>query len=190
MKKKTMYLVRKTHINEEPVPTTVYCNEEDGAIDHFYDPVEECFLEPDKFMEFFDTKEEAESFQYTFKKLLISKMSEVKDYLIMMDDFEDDDKSSEFYHTKQDYSSNYIGGSVVYWRDQYFDEQQRLFKYKQLAVKAVVSLHDQSILYSEVECAYREDKKIILRLKSLNGEVSVTDKIDKEFVSEIFGLQY
>lgn len=190
MKKKTMYLVRKNHIKEEPVPATVFCNDEDGAIDHFYDPVEECFLETDKFLEFFDTKEEAVSFQYTFKKLLISKMSEVKDYLQMMEDFKDDDKSSEFFHTKEDYSINYLAGSVAYWRDQYFDEMKRSFKYQQLAVKGVVSLDQHSILYSEVECAYREDKKIILRLKSLNGEVSVTDKIDKEFVCQIFGLVY
>lgn len=188
MKKKTMYLVRKNHINEEPVPATVYYDNDGASIDHFYDPVEECFLEPDKFLEFFDTKEEAESFQHTFKKLLLSKMSEVKDYLLMMDGFDDGDESSEFYHKRSDYINYDQAELVVYWQDQYFHEKKLRFKFQQLAEKGVISLLEHSILYSEVECAYREDKKIILRLKSLNGEVSVSDKIDKEFVSAIFGL--
>ena len=188
MKKKTMYLVRKNHINEEPVPATVFCNDEDGSIDHLHDPEEDCYLEPDKFFEFFDIKEEAESFQYTFKKFLISKMSEVKDYLIMMDGFDENDESSEFYHKRSDYINYDQAELVVYWQDQYFHEKKLRSKFQQLAEKGVISLCEHSILYSEVECAYREDKNIILRLKSLNGEVSVSDKIDKEFVSEIFGL--
>lgn len=188
MKREKRYLVRKNHINEDPVEVTVFYDDEDGKIDHFYDSSEDSFLHPDKFSEFFGAKEEAECFQSSFKKLLLHKMSGIKDYLEMMDGFDDDDESSEFYHKRSDYINYDQAELVVYWQDQYFHEKKLRFKFQQLAEKGVISLLEHSILYSEVECAYREDKKIILRLKSLNGEVSVSDKIDKEFVSAIFGL--
>ncbi len=187
MKKKTMYFVRKNHINEEPVPATVYYNENDGSIDHFYDPEEDCYYTDQTFVKFFETKEDAEAFQHDFKFYLLSKMPEVKEYLQMMEDFSVDDESSEFYHKETDYlyrSSDFVSS----WMKSCLEERALCSKYKKLAVKGVISLQDRSIQYSEVEQAYNEDNNIILRLKSLNGEVSVTNKVDKEFVCEIFGL--
>ena len=187
MIKKAMYRVMKNHINEEPCAVTVYCDEEKGSIDFYYTE-EEYYLNVTKFDEFFETKEEAVLWQHDFKFLLLSKMSEVKDYLQMMDDFVDDDEKSEFYHKKADYLYSIEADSLVYWKDSYVLEFRLRSKYMKLAVNGVISLHNHSILYTEVEQAYKHDGKVVLQLKSMNSDILVTEEVDKLFCSQVFGL--
>lgn len=183
-----MHKVSKRHIKLEPVKVTVFYDEESGLVDHYYDPEEECYFDVDKFDEFFKSSEEALAFQHDFKIKLLSKMAEVKDYLQMMDDFEDDDPDSEFCHRESDYLFRSYNEDAIKWMDSYIEECELRAKYKKLALNGVVSLRGHSIQFSEVEQAYKEDRNVILRLKGLNGEVTVTNKVDKIFCCQVFGL--
>lgn len=94
IEKRTMWVNWRNSPQDDPRPTTVLIDSESSEV-QFYGENE--LYQPNGLQVFYDTKEEAEAGREQIKHELMDKMPEVKSYLDIMDDVEQDEDENSFF---------------------------------------------------------------------------------------------